>query len=96
MVYNGVWATTVVFGKQYRLTKQEAISKLGALGIPARPFFHPLSSQPAYTSIGIGNQTLNPQAYDVSSRGITLPAHFNLTDDQIQFVCQGIRSIVET
>ena len=45
-VFNGVWATTIVFGKTHNISKLDAIDKLAEINIPARPFFYPLSSLP--------------------------------------------------
>ncbi len=91
-VINGAWITGLVFGKRYKLSKHEAIERLGAIGIPARPFFYPLSSLPAYE----GSITdKNPVAYDLCDRGINLPGAFSVTDEQIGKVCNGIRTILK-
>jgi perosamine synthetase len=94
-VVNGVWATTLVFGKSHALVKQDAIKQLSELNVPARPFFYPLSSLPAYAHYGTGSLERNPNAYDVAERGITLACHYNLTDEQVDFICNGIRRILK-
>jgi perosamine synthetase len=94
-IYNGVWATTIVFGKSHKIKKLDAIEKLAKLDVPARPFFYPLSSLPAYEQFGTGSKEENPNAFDVSDRGITLACHYNLTDEQIDFICDGIRAILD-
>ena len=94
-IVNGVWATTMVFGKPHKMKKLDAISKLANLDVPGRPFFYPLSSLPAYEGYGTGSIKDNPNAYDVSERGITLACDYNLTDEQIDFICDGIRTILE-
>ncbi len=91
---NGAWITTVVFGKSYNLTKQQAIDRLAQLGIPVRPFFYPLSSLPAYPSFRERYEQLNPVAYDISTRGINLPGAANLTEDQLNSVCKGLKTIL--
>jgi len=91
-IYTGVWATTLVFGKSHNITKLEAIERLAKLNVPARPFFYPLSSLPAYEHYGTGSKAKNPNAYDISERGITLACHYALTDEQIDFICDGIRT----
>ncbi|MBB14534.1 pyridoxal-5'-phosphate-dependent protein [Candidatus Poribacteria bacterium] len=93
-VYNGAWATTIVFGKSHKMTKQKAIEKLAVLNVPARPFFYPLSSLPAYKHYKTGSREENPNAYDISSRGITLSCHYKLTDKQIDFMCEAVRKIL--
>jgi perosamine synthetase len=91
---NGAWITVVVFGRSYNLSKQEAIERLAQLGIPARPFFFPLSSLPAYPRFREEYEQLNPVAYDISTRGINLPGAANLTVEQLNRVCEGIKTIV--
>ena len=93
-VYNSVWITGLVFGKSHNLSKQDAIAKLGEIGIPARPFFYPLSSLPAYPGYQERFQPLNPQSYDISARGINLPGALNLTEDQIDAVCDGLKKVI--
>ena len=92
---NGVWATTMVFGVSHGIKKLDAIERLAKLDVPARPFFYPLSSLPAYEHYETGSKDENPNAYNVSERGITLACDYNLTDEQIDFICDGIRTILE-
>ena len=91
---NGAWITALLFGKSHDITKQEAIKRLAKLGIPARPFFYPLSSLPAYPGCREKYERVNPVAYDISLRGINLPGAANLTEDQQNRVCEGIRTIL--
>ena len=93
-VYNGVWATSLVLGKSHGITKLKAIQKLEELGIPARPFFYPLSSLPAYSDYKTGSEQENPCSYDISNRGITLSCSYELTDEQIDCICNGIKIIL--
>lgn len=94
-VYNSVWITGLVFGHSHNLTKQDAMAKLAEIGLPSRPFFYPLSSLPAYPGFEERYRTRNPQAYDISARGINLPGALNLTEDQTDAVCDGIKKVVE-
>jgi len=94
-VFNSVWVTGLVFGESHRMTKKDAIKKLEEIGIPARPFFYPLSSLPAYPDCDEKEyQAKNPVAYSISKRGINLPCALNLTEDQINYICNGIRKIL--
>lgn len=93
-VFNSVWTTGLVFGKSHNMTKLDAIKKLEEVGIPARPFFYPLSSLPAYPGCEERYRDHNPVSYDVSSRGINLSCAMNLTEEQIDAICNGIRTIL--
>jgi perosamine synthetase len=94
-VVNGAWITALVVGPRYGLGKQELMDRLATIGVPTRPFFYPLSSLPAYRGAGKVYRERNPVAYDVSSRGINLPGALNLTGEQIDFVCAGVRQVLQ-
>jgi perosamine synthetase len=92
---NSVWATALVFGRSHKMSKLNAIEKLQEIGIPARPFFYPLSSLPAYPGLEEKYKGKNPHAYDISSRGINLSCAFNLTEQQIDAITDGIQKILK-
>jgi perosamine synthetase len=94
-VYNSVWITGLVFGKSHNLSKLDAMARLSELGLPSRPFFYPLSSLPAYPGFEERYRPHNPRSYDISARAINLPGALNLTEDQIDAVCDGIKKVCE-
>lgn len=94
-IFNGVWATSVVFGESCNLTKSHAIKKLESIGVPARPFFYPLSSLPAYNKYGKNNLKENSVSYDISERAITLSCAYDLDEEQISFICNGIIKVIQ-
>ena len=91
---NGAWITGLVFGASRAITKAQAIERLTARGIPARPFFYPLSSMPAYGSRESEMRVRNPVAYDISSRAINLPGAMNMTDEQLGRTCDAVRELL--
>lgn len=93
-VYNSIWCTTMVIGKSHGYFKERFIESMDRLGLPVRPFFYPLSSMPAYSGMEEVGRKFNLNAYDLSARGVILPSAFNLTEEQIQAVCDGIRSVL--
>jgi perosamine synthetase len=95
-VDNGAWITAMVPGASYGLDKHELMEQLAKVGVPSRPFFYPLSSLPAYLCAQEIYREKNPVAYDISSRGINLPGAMNLTEEQIDFVCDGVRKVLGT
>jgi perosamine synthetase len=92
--FNSIWITGLLIGRSYQLTKQEAMSKLQALDLPARPFFYPLSSLPAYPNCEPIYRPRNPRAYDIGARGINLPGALVMTEEQIDRVCDGIHKVL--
>ncbi len=92
-VKNGVWATALVFGKSHNMSRELALDKISKLGLPARPFFYPLSSLPAFNRKEEGKKN-NPVAYEVSSRGINLPCALNLTEKDLDKYTEGIIKVL--
>ena len=92
-VHNGAWITGLVLGDSYDIDKLTMISKLEELGVPSRPFFYPLSSLPAYDVENEYRQK-NKTAYKISNRGINLPGAYNLTDEQLKFICDNIKKVL--
>lgn len=92
-VYNSFWITTLVFDKSLNLNKNEIISKLSSYEIPARPFFYPLSSLPAYKEFNT-YKDINKISYDISNRGINLPGAANLTNEQMLYICDRIKKVI--
>ena len=93
-VFNSVWSTTCVFGDSYSFTNDEIIEKLNKANLPARPFFYPLSSLPAYNEESkYKNKNIN--SYTISKKGINLPSALNITNDQIKHYCNSLIEMVE-
>jgi perosamine synthetase len=91
---NGAWCTALIFGHSHKVNKEQVIAELTRKGFEGRPFFYPLSSMPAYGSRGVEMMRRNPVAYDLSYRGICLPAAFKTSDAQLLEYCNGIRSVL--
>jgi perosamine synthetase len=91
---NGAWCTALIFGRSHGLDKEVAIRKLEELGFEGRPFFYPLSSMPAYGGESEEKRKGNPVAYELSMRGICLPAAFRTSDDELLAYSNAIRSIL--
>jgi perosamine synthetase len=91
---NGAWCTALVFGHSHKVDKQYVISELGKRGFEGRPFFYPLSSMPAYGNCGEEAMLKNPVAYDLSFRGVCLPAAFRISGTQLLEYCNGIRVVL--
>jgi perosamine synthetase len=78
------------------LTNKEVIEALRLRGIDSRPFFHPLSSLPAYQAFGGAEKwrRRNPVSYDIAPRGICLPSGFNLTEALVRQVVEAVEGII--
>lgn len=93
---NSFWMSTIVWDAHFGLDKGQMSAALKAQGIDTRPFFHPLSSLPAYaesTAAGAARQA-NVQAYRISPYGINLPSSARLTRDEAAWVSQQVRTVL--
>lgn len=98
-MYNSYWGTTIVFGHSYNIYTEKIIRELAKLKIPTRPFFYPLSSSAAFNPCGYPvrdiHQVTNPNSYDISDRGISLPGSAKVNQEDIQFICDGIKMVLK-
>ena len=60
-------------------------------GIDTRAYFYPISDMPMYET----EKIYTPITHKVYQRGINLPSHFDLTNQEIDYICSSIRSILE-
>ena len=87
---NGCWATTLVVNKKKFRTK-EAIDFFKSKTLPLRPFFYPLTSMPGYSKYSKnGLEYENKNSKYLSSKGITLPSHYNITENQIEIIASTL------
>ena len=95
--FNTYWMTTVILDEQYGLTSQELMTAFGEEDIDVRPFFHPLSALPAYSSTPQAEAAAirNVVSYALSPRGINLPSAMSLTEAQVDRVCTLLRELLE-
>ncbi len=93
---NSYWMVTAVFAPDTGLTCREVMAALDAQGIDSRPFFHPLSSLPAYASEPQAAlaRARNKAAYDLSPRAINLPSALCLRREQVGRVCGVLKSLL--
>jgi perosamine synthetase len=93
---NTYWMVTALFDPDLGLTKEEAMEALRQQNIDSRPFFHPLSSLPAYRDFGGPERwrQRNPVSYAISPRGLNLPSGFNLTEALVKRVVDSVKEII--
>jgi len=90
------WMITIVWDAAYGWDKEKLQDALSAQGIDTRPFFHPLSSIPAYRDQpqAIAARQRNPVAYDIAPRALNLPSALNLTRAQVHRVCDTLKQLL--
>ena len=87
------WMYAIVINEaEFGMSKDEFRAKLLANGVDTRDFFYAPSTQPALTSVGLGQGSF-PVTERIAATGCYLPSGLAITDDQITTVCETIRSI---
>jgi perosamine synthetase len=95
-VLNTYWMVTAILPAAAG-GKSLAMDALAAAGIDSRPFFHPLSSIPAYADSEGARSAAgrNATAYRIAAHGINLPSGLGLSEDDVDRVCSVVRSLVQ-
>jgi perosamine synthetase len=93
---NAFWMITVVLDPSLGIEKDYLQRELNARNIDSRPFFHPLSSIPAYSQLPQAKaaRDRNRVSYQICPYGLNLPSGLNMDQEKIRFVCDAFREIV--
>jgi perosamine synthetase len=83
------WMYSLVLRDELELSRDDVMEQLAEQGIETRPVFYPVHWMPPYQEPRGGY----PVAEAFASRGISLPTHGRLTEDDVAFVC---RTLIET
>lgn len=70
--------------------RNEIICKLAEYGIPTNVHYKPLPMMTAYKNMGFDIKNF-PNAYDMYKNEITLPLHTLLTDEEVEYIIQGVK-----
>ena len=94
---NTFWMVTVVLAEELGWGKEQFIEVMKNDGIDCRPFFHPLSSLPAYQDLLPAQQARrrNHISYRLSPYGINLPSGMNMDEKQVGYVCQVLKNLLQ-
>jgi len=90
---NTFWMATVVADSSLGVTERTLAAALDDAGIATRPFFHPLSSLPAYADLA-ATPAPHPVADRCGTLGINLPSALLLTEDHVDIVCRALRRVL--
>jgi perosamine synthetase len=93
---NTYWMVTAIINPKLGIDKHQLMDKLREQQIDTRPFFHPLSSLPAYEHLPSARvaRDRNQYSYQISKYGINLPSGMNLKQNDVKIICNIIRHIM--
>jgi perosamine synthetase len=94
---NAFWMITAVLDPSLGIEKDYLQRELSERNIDSRPFFHPLSSLPAYQHLKQANQARerNRVSYRICPYGVNLPSALNVTREQVAYVCDVLRALLQ-
>jgi perosamine synthetase len=95
--HNTYWMVTILTDRALGLGHKRMMDHFDARQIETRPFFHPLSSLPAFEAApdAVLARTRNVHSYDISPRALNLPSALMLDEAQVDRVCSAVRELVE-
>lgn len=93
---NSYWMVTAVLDERFGLKKERLMELMAVQGVDCRPFFHPLSSLPAYAQSpqAVSARARNLESYRISPFAVNLPSALNLTRPQVELVCKVLLGVL--
>ena len=86
------YSNIVPFRASFKVNRlEDLMAYLDKNGIQTRGFFYPLHRQPCFSHLGYPENDF-PVSNRLNTRGLCLPVHCGLTEDDILYVCDTIKS----
>jgi len=85
---NAYWLVCAEFPNYKEIERDQLMQSLKERGIDSRPYFYPMSAMPYFETAN------NPVSYRMAQQGINLPTYFDLTEKDIQRVCENLTELV--
>ncbi|MBD3839955.1 MAG: DegT/DnrJ/EryC1/StrS family aminotransferase [Epsilonproteobacteria bacterium] len=82
------WMVCLEFDGYTESQRDEFMQKLKTKNIDSRPYFYPVSDMPMYENAD------TPITHKVYQRGINLPSYFDITKEQVDYVCKSIKELI--
>ncbi|MFH1983032.1 MAG: DegT/DnrJ/EryC1/StrS family aminotransferase [Pseudomonadota bacterium] len=95
-IKNSYWMITVILDSAAGVLKEDIMRKMEEKNIATRPFFHPLSSIPAYRKLpqSAAAREKNKVSYAISPYGVNLPSGLNMDREKVARVCNALKTII--
>ncbi|HUJ08837.1 MAG TPA: DegT/DnrJ/EryC1/StrS family aminotransferase [Verrucomicrobiae bacterium] len=88
------WMFTIMLDETISLSRDEVMLRLLANGIETRPVFHPVHTLPPYRKAT--TESCLPVAEQIARRGISLPTWAGLTQEDVLYVTECLKSILKS
>lgn len=84
------WMTNVVLNENVKKSRDQVMVEMESNNIEMRPIFYPMHIMPPYYD----DSQSYPVAEEIASRGISLPSHAMLTEEDIVYICNCLEKII--
>lgn len=88
---NVYWMNNVILQNAVRKERDQVMQEMEARNIEMRPVFYPMHIMPPYE----GSPGHFPVAERLGARGISLPSHALLTEQDVKYVCDNLLDIIK-
>lgn len=85
------WMNNVILSDKVKLSRDEVMKRMEQHDIEMRPVFYPMHVMPPYYDADASF----PVAEKLAGRGISLPSHAMLTNEDIAFISNTLKAIIE-
>lgn len=85
------WMNSIVLADDVKLERDEVMRQMEEKNIEMRPLFYPMHVMPPYYDADLHL----PVAEKLASRGINLPSHAMLSEDQVRYIVESLAEIVK-
>lgn len=92
-VKNVYWMYGILVGKDFGVSRNDLIKRLGEKGVETRTFFIPLHNQPFLRKQCLDSKERFPVAEAIARKGLYLPSGSGLKRKDIEYVCNCIKRI---
>jgi perosamine synthetase len=91
---NVYWMYGAVLSDEVDMDAVQFAQRLRERGIDTRPFFLGMHEQPVFQKRGLFNNERHPVAERLARRGLYLPSGLNLTEKQLEQVCDAVQEVL--
>lgn len=88
---NVYWMNNVILQDAVRKERDQVMQEMEARNVEMRPVFYPMHIMPPY----LGSPGHFPVAERLGARGISLPSHALLTEQDVKYVCDNLLDIIK-
>lgn len=91
---NIYWVYGMVLKDEVPFDAEEAMRRLGSLGIGTRPFFWPMHEQPVFRAMKLFAGERYPVAERLGRRGFYIPSGMALSEAQLDAVAEAVKGLM--